>query len=153
MKFRFPAHVGWKYGGCSFNFLSANGFVQAMSTVTGLIDGTGSTGSAIGQFFVPLIQNSYGWTWIFYFFIIMVGKKFDIKLNSQLIRKFQNVLSALCLMRRFIRDIQIVWRSKLIRYQQQETQPLLNSQLKRSDAFQWVQLFFLYILDFISILF
>ena len=59
-----------------------------MSTVTGLIDGTGSTGSAIGQFFVPLIQNSYGWTWIFYFFIIMVGKKFDIKLNSQLIRKF-----------------------------------------------------------------
>lgn len=132
MKFRFPAHVGWKYGGCSFNFLSANGFVQAMSTVTGLIDGTGSTGSAIGQFFVPLIQNSYGWTWIFYFFIIMVGKKFDIKLNSQLIRKFQNVLSALCLMRRFIRDIQIVWRSKLIRYQQQETQPLLNSQLKRS---------------------
>ena len=132
MKFRFPAHVGWKYGGCSLNFLSANGFVQAMSTVTGLIDGTGSTGSAIGQFFVPLIQNSYGWTWIFYFFIIMVGKKFDIKLNSQLIRKFQNVLSALCLMRRFIRDIQIVWRSKLIRYQQQETQPLLNSQLKRS---------------------
>lgn len=45
---------------------------KAMSTVTGLIDGTGSAGSAIGQFFVPVIQNAFGWSWVFYSFIIMV---------------------------------------------------------------------------------
>ena len=45
---------------------------KAMSTVTGLIDGTGSAGSAIGQFFVPVIQNAFGWSYVFYMFIIMV---------------------------------------------------------------------------------
>ena len=43
-----------------------------MSTVTGLIDGTGSAGSALGQLFVPIIQNGLGWNWVFYLFILMV---------------------------------------------------------------------------------
>lgn len=48
------------------------GNAEAMSTVTGLIDGTGSAGSALGQLFVPIIQNNMGWTWVFYLFILMV---------------------------------------------------------------------------------
>lgn len=44
-----------------------------MSTVTGLIDGMGSAGSAIGQLFIPMIQNDYGWVFVFYLFIIMVN--------------------------------------------------------------------------------
>ncbi|KAK6021677.1 hypothetical protein OSTOST_12645, partial [Ostertagia ostertagi] len=34
---------------------------QAMSTVSGLLDGTGSAGSAVGQLFVPIMQASFGW--------------------------------------------------------------------------------------------
>jgi OPA family glycerol-3-phosphate transporter-like MFS transporter 3 len=45
-----------------------------MSTVSGLIDGTGSAGSAFGQFFVPIIQNKLGWNWVFNLFILMVLK-------------------------------------------------------------------------------
>lgn len=44
-----------------------------MSTVTGLIDGTGSAGSAFGQLFIPLIQNNFGWNWVFYLFVLMVN--------------------------------------------------------------------------------
>lgn len=44
-----------------------------MSTVTGLIDGTGSAGSAIGQLLIPFVQNSFGWSYVFYLFIFMVN--------------------------------------------------------------------------------
>lgn len=64
---------------------------KAMSTVTGLIDGTGSAGSAIGQFFVPVIQNAFGWTYVFYMFIIMVTISliiiFPYRLTFQLFSK------------------------------------------------------------------
>uniref|UniRef100_A0A915DZ69 Major facilitator superfamily (MFS) profile domain-containing protein n=1 Tax=Ditylenchus dipsaci TaxID=166011 RepID=A0A915DZ69_9BILA len=59
------------------------GNTEAMSTVTGLIDGTGSAGSAIGQLFVPIIQNKVGWAWVFYLFIVM------------------NTLASACLSKRF----------------------------------------------------
>ncbi|KAK6016876.1 transporter, major facilitator family protein [Ostertagia ostertagi] len=42
---------------------------QARSTVSGLLDGTGSAGSAIGQLFVPIMQASFGWQSVFYLFI------------------------------------------------------------------------------------
>ncbi|VDM58480.1 unnamed protein product, partial [Angiostrongylus costaricensis] len=42
---------------------------QAMSTVTGLLDGTGSIGSAVGQFFIPIMQKTYGWSYVFYLFM------------------------------------------------------------------------------------
>lgn len=46
---------------------------QALSTVTGIVDGTGSFGAAIGQVFIPVIQNAGGWQFVFYLFIAMVG--------------------------------------------------------------------------------
>lgn len=44
---------------------------QALSTVTGIVDGTGSFGAAIGQILIPVIQKGAGWSFVFYFFIIM----------------------------------------------------------------------------------
>uniref|UniRef100_A0A914YV05 Major facilitator superfamily (MFS) profile domain-containing protein n=1 Tax=Panagrolaimus superbus TaxID=310955 RepID=A0A914YV05_9BILA len=88
---------------------------KAMSTVTGLIDGTGSAGSAIGQFFVPIIQNSFGWSWVFYSFIIM------------------NFLSVLCLVKRFYIDSRIVVQNYRrrgtisMRQRLLEDEPLLSS--------------------------
>jgi OPA family glycerol-3-phosphate transporter-like MFS transporter 3 len=88
---------------------------KAMSTVTGLIDGTGSAGSAIGQFFVPVIQNNFGWSWVFYSFIIM------------------NFLSVLCLVKRFYIDSRIVVQNYRrrgtfsMRQRLLEDEPLLSS--------------------------
>jgi len=82
----------------------------AMSTVTGLIDGVGSGGSAVGQLFIPLIQNAIGWHWVFYLFIVM------------------NFLSALCLLKRFLHDCSVMWRTRLVRGNaaDQEHEPLLS---------------------------
>lgn len=49
-----------------------SGNKEALSTVTGIIDGTGSAGAAIGQILVPLIQNGLGWQKVFYLFMIMM---------------------------------------------------------------------------------
>ena len=46
---------------------------EALATVTGIIDGTGSFGAAIGQYLVPVINKHFGWHWVFYFLIIMAG--------------------------------------------------------------------------------
>lgn len=49
------------------------GSSEALATVTGIVDGTGSIGAAVGQYLVSLIQNSLGWMWVFYFFILMTS--------------------------------------------------------------------------------
>ncbi len=49
------------------------GNVEALATVSGLIDGTGSFGAAIGQLLVPLIQQLLSWTAVFYMFIVLVS--------------------------------------------------------------------------------
>lgn len=46
---------------------------EAMSTVSGLIDGTGSAGSAFGQILIPFVQDNFGWSRVFYMFIITVN--------------------------------------------------------------------------------
>ena len=45
---------------------------EALATVTGIVDGTGSVGAAVGQLLVPLIQSAMGWQFVFYFFIVLV---------------------------------------------------------------------------------
>ncbi|KAJ7329101.1 hypothetical protein JRQ81_015275 [Phrynocephalus forsythii] len=45
---------------------------EALATVTGIVDGTGSIGAAVGQYLVSLIQHSLGWMWVFNFFILMI---------------------------------------------------------------------------------
>ncbi|XP_026859703.1 sugar phosphate exchanger 3 isoform X2 [Electrophorus electricus] len=46
---------------------------DALATVTGIVDGTGSIGAAGGQYLVSLIESKLGWMWVFYFFILMTG--------------------------------------------------------------------------------
>ncbi|XP_048257345.1 sugar phosphate exchanger 3-like isoform X1 [Haliotis rufescens] len=46
------------------------GNTEALATVTGIIDGTGSVGAAIGQILVPVIQRALGWRAVFYLFMI-----------------------------------------------------------------------------------
>lgn len=48
------------------------GNTQAMSTVSGLLDGTGSAGSAVGQLLIPIIQDDLGWKAVFYVFMLLV---------------------------------------------------------------------------------
>ncbi|KAH0617012.1 hypothetical protein JD844_028572 [Phrynosoma platyrhinos] len=49
------------------------GSSEALATVTGIVDGTGSIGAAVGQYLVSLIQENLGWMWDFYFFILMIS--------------------------------------------------------------------------------
>ncbi|GFT80275.1 sugar phosphate exchanger 3 [Nephila pilipes] len=44
---------------------------EALSTVTGIIDGTGSFGAVFGQVLVPIIMKAFGWKSVFYVFILM----------------------------------------------------------------------------------
>ncbi|XP_069048120.1 sugar phosphate exchanger 3 [Lepisosteus oculatus] len=47
------------------------GSQEALATVTGIVDGTGSMGAAAGQYLVSLIESRLGWMCVFYFFIVM----------------------------------------------------------------------------------
>ena len=58
-----PSTVWWS---------DAIAIVQAPLSFSGIIDGTGSVGAAIGQYLVAVIQRSLGWRWVFFFFILMV---------------------------------------------------------------------------------
>ncbi|KAM9327827.1 sugar phosphate exchanger 3 isoform 1-T3 [Pholidichthys leucotaenia] len=49
------------------------GSKEALATVTGIVDGTGSIGAAAGQYLVSLIESKLGWMSVFYFFIVMTG--------------------------------------------------------------------------------
>ncbi|KAG7455805.1 hypothetical protein MATL_G00244910 [Megalops atlanticus] len=49
------------------------GSKEALATVTGIVDGTGSIGAAGGQYLVSLIESKLGWMCVFYFFIVMTG--------------------------------------------------------------------------------
>lgn len=49
------------------------GSQEALATVTGIVDGTGSIGAAGGQYLVSLIEAKLGWMCVFYFFIVMTA--------------------------------------------------------------------------------
>ena len=50
---------------------TVRGNKAALATVTGIIDGTGSVGAAIGQYVIPHINKAFGWHAVFYFLIVM----------------------------------------------------------------------------------
>jgi sugar phosphate permease len=56
--------------------IALEGNKEGLATVTGIVDGTGSVGAAIGQILVPVIQEKFNWLFVFYFFIILVSIKF-----------------------------------------------------------------------------
>ncbi|KAK7101363.1 sugar phosphate exchanger 3-like [Littorina saxatilis] len=67
---------------------------EALSTVTGIIDGTGSLGAAVGQVAVPNIQVRYGWRNVFYLFMVSV------------------FMTALCIARIFLVEIRQLLRRR-----------------------------------------
>lgn len=88
--------VGFFVGGAA-NMISATitadlgkqgpiqGNKEGLATVTGIVDGTGSVGAALGQLFVPLIQSNFNWFYVFYFFIILVSNfEFIIKIKRKI---------------------------------------------------------------------
>ncbi|ETN72429.1 transporter, major facilitator family protein [Necator americanus] len=80
------------------------GNAKAMATVSGLIDGTGSVGSAFGQIFVPVLQNSFGWGSVFYLFMTL------------------NLFAIVCIMRRCLIDLRSLLSTS------SELTPLLNEE-------------------------
>ena len=72
--------VGFQIGGVA-NLLSSavaadlgrheklQGSRAAVATVSGIIDGTGSSGAAIGQVMIPFIEQFFGWSAVFYMLI------------------------------------------------------------------------------------
>lgn len=46
---------------------------SAIALVTGIIDGTGSVGAALGQILVPIIEQDLGWSSLFTLFMVMAG--------------------------------------------------------------------------------
>lgn len=73
---------------------SLKGNEAALATVTGIVDGTGSVGAAIGQYLVPQIDKAFHWHAVFYFLIIMT------------------FLSGLCLLPMLIRDLSLCFRRR-----------------------------------------
>ncbi|XP_061187885.1 sugar phosphate exchanger 3-like isoform X2 [Saccostrea echinata] len=71
---------------------------EALATVTGIIDGTGSVGAAIGQILVPVIQDGLGWRSVFYLFMLMT------------------LLTALCILPLFVREVKDLYAKRRVRY-------------------------------------
>ncbi|BFZ10746.1 hypothetical protein BsWGS_13785 [Bradybaena similaris] len=63
---------------------------RALATVTGVIDGTGSFGAALGQIAVPYLQTGFDWHAVFYLFMICM------------------FLTAVCLFPLFIREVRSI---------------------------------------------
>ncbi|KAF1758422.1 hypothetical protein GCK72_014880 [Caenorhabditis remanei] len=87
------------------------GNAEALATVTGIIDGTGSCGSAIGQFMIPNIQHWYGWNSVFYGFMAMMA------------------CTSIC-----IAPVLMKERRKQKKLKQREEKALLNSDTESSES-------------------
>jgi len=67
---------------------------KMMSTVTGIIDGTGSVGAAIGQYLVAYVSDHYSWKYVFYGLMGM------------------SALSAICLLYKLYLDLRWIYTFK-----------------------------------------
>ncbi|XP_050430835.1 glucose-6-phosphate exchanger SLC37A2 isoform X3 [Adelges cooleyi] len=69
---------------------SLKGNAKALSTVTSIIDGTGSIGAAVGPLLAAYISSMFGWTSVFY--MLMGSNVFAILLLTRLVkREIQNI--------------------------------------------------------------
>lgn len=53
---------------------------RATSTVTGIIDGTGAVGAAVGQYMVGMLSDQLGWKSVFLFLLICLAAAFLLSL-------------------------------------------------------------------------
>lgn len=49
-----------------------HGNAEALATVTGIVDGTGSVGAALGQVVIPSLYQLINWNAVFYMFMLMI---------------------------------------------------------------------------------
>ncbi|TWW64562.1 sugar phosphate exchanger 3 [Takifugu flavidus] len=96
------ANIGCFIGGPSAMISSAisadlgrqealRGSQEALATVTGIVDGTGSFGAAAGQYLVSLIESKLGWMCVFYFFIVMTSGSI-VFITPLLVREVRSML-------------------------------------------------------------
>lgn len=86
---------------------AVKGNAEVLATVTGIVDGTGSTGAAIGQILVPVIQDNFNWHYVFYFFIVLC------------------VLTIVCIVPLFIRECRELYQAAR-RRNNYDYEPVLN---------------------------
>ncbi|XP_031560576.1 sugar phosphate exchanger 3-like [Actinia tenebrosa] len=81
---------------------SLRGNSEALATVTGIVDGTGSVGAAIGQILIPIINNynKGAWADVFYFLMIMTFMSFVCIIIPPTIEFFRR----LCFPPRYVYD-------------------------------------------------
>ena len=65
------------------------GLPSAVSLVTGIIDGTGSVGAAVGQVTIPFLELNYGWGSVFLMFMIMCSIS-AVSLLPVVVRELRN---------------------------------------------------------------
>jgi hypothetical protein len=97
---------------------------KALSTVTGIVDGTGSFGAAIGQILIPVIQEAWDdWRFVFYFFVLMVRFQIITIENLKIIYifcfssfNFKTFITCLCILPLFIRECKIAFNKIKTRF-------------------------------------
>jgi len=69
---------------------------EALATVTGIVDGTGSVGAAIGQIIIPILTeqknkktNNSSWKYVFYFLMVMTFLSFVCIIIPPLVAKLR----------------------------------------------------------------
>jgi nitrate/nitrite transporter NarK len=67
----------------------------AVATVTGIIDGTGSVGAAVGQIAIPIMEENIGWDSVFVMFMVMSGLS-ALALTFVVYRELKDVWCARC---------------------------------------------------------
>ena len=65
------------------------GLPSAVSLVTGIIDGTGSVGAAVGQVTIPFLELNYGWGSVFLMFMVMCSIS-AVSLLPVVVRELRN---------------------------------------------------------------
>ena len=94
---------------------------RALSTVTGVIDGTGSLGAAVGQVLIPVIEKRWNnWRFVFYFFVLMVGQ-LPFFLIMKIIflcalSNFQTFITCCCIFLLFVRECKLFVNKVKSRY-------------------------------------
>jgi len=71
------------------------GMSSAVATVTGIIDGTGSVGAAVGQIAIPVMEEDIGWDSVFVMFMVMSGLS-ALALIPVVYRELKNTIFCRC---------------------------------------------------------
>uniref|UniRef100_A0A915HI50 Sugar phosphate exchanger 3 n=1 Tax=Romanomermis culicivorax TaxID=13658 RepID=A0A915HI50_ROMCU len=93
-----------------------HGNAEALSTVTGIVDGTGSVGAALGQVVIPSLYQLISWNAVFYMFMLMI------------------ILTILCLSKLCYRETKEIYQNyKVTPYSRLPTDETIESEPNASE--------------------